>query len=365
VLKVLIDARKLNDGGIGSYLRSLLEALTLHSELNLSVLVPKLCTALPETIFQIVDTTKPYSISEYVNLGRKISAKHEFDLFHSPHFTLPYFIKAPAVVTVHDTIHLTHPQSWYYPHVSRFLISSAVERAKAVISVSEESKQSLLRNFGAKHPGLENRINVVENAAPAWLTSQLTIKDNSESIAELPNDFLFAVFSQNKAHKGLADLLKAYSELKFEQRLPDLLLAGYGIEQYCQEHPEELKDFSSLGIHLLGSVSQATLRKLYANARALILPSLVEGFGLMALEAKVLGCPILSRPLPSVQQMLDSQDRVCADMSYQALKAELAQVARNFPIQQNREINVALAEKYSLEKLAAKTMAVYRQALGV
>jgi glycosyltransferase involved in cell wall biosynthesis len=50
------------------------------------------------------------------------------------------------------------------------------------------------------------------------------------------------------------------------------------------------------GVHVLGYVSDAQLRWLYQNARAFVLPSLLEGFGMPALEAARYGLiPIVSK----------------------------------------------------------------------
>ena len=141
-LKILLDARKLGHGGIGVYLENLVSGLLYlpafvdgRCELSLIVnkedpalrqwgkdnglgvfvgecLVEKLSSQWNSRVNLIFDKARGYSLDELFAMPYRLRseiAKH--DLFHCPHYVLPHFIKIPKVVTIHDIIHVTHPDS--------------------------------------------------------------------------------------------------------------------------------------------------------------------------------------------------------------------------------------------------------------
>ncbi len=101
--------------------------------------------------------------------------------------------------------------------------------------------------------------------------------------------FLLAVASANPT-KNLPRLLQAHARLAPAHR-PRLVLVG-------DVNPRVFADTATGpagdGVLPLGRVDDATLKALYARARALVIPSLVEGFGLPAVEAMREGCAVIA-----------------------------------------------------------------------
>ena len=81
-------------------------------------------------------------------------------------------------------------------------------------------------------------------------------------------------------------------------------------------------------VHLLGYVDQASLAALYAGARALVYPSLDEGFGLPPLEAMACGVPVVASDAPALAENLTGASELVSPTAAGALTEALIRVLR-------------------------------------
>src|SRR5688572_26488932 len=117
-MRIAIDARKLHDYGIGTYVRNILRYLARIDRENEYVLLCRPADvasvrAYGENFSAVPEPSGNYSLKEQVRLPltlRRVGA----DVFHAPHYVLPPFLPCPAVVTIHDCIHLMFPE--YLPN---------------------------------------------------------------------------------------------------------------------------------------------------------------------------------------------------------------------------------------------------------
>ncbi|RME57267.1 MAG: hypothetical protein D6780_08730, partial [Candidatus Dadabacteria bacterium] len=194
-MKVLLDARKISDGGIGSYTVNLAEALINSGKVNLTLIVRKK-NSLPffswlKKVSLLELDIKPYSVEEMFVMPYKLE-QNSFDLLHVPHYTLPFGAKIPTVVTIHDLIHISHPEKRYYPYVAKPLISSAVKRASEVIAVSKATRDELLKLVNKKNA---KKITVVKNCLPVDLYNEVSKRGLAPSILKFsPNTESYTPF---------------------------------------------------------------------------------------------------------------------------------------------------------------------------
>jgi len=200
-LKVLIDARKSGHGGIGVYLGNLLSGLVVQPNLDISLLCRPDCflpTLWPSKVHLIKESAGLYSLSELLFLGEKIN-KGGFDVFHCPHYTLPYNLKIPSVITLHDLIHIECPEKWYYPMIASHLITSAVKRATRVIAVSQYTKDKLAKMLDAKNlgqgvaSGIMQKTSVIGNAVDPFFLGVKVEPGYLEERFELEPGYFLAV----------------------------------------------------------------------------------------------------------------------------------------------------------------------------
>ena len=151
-MRIGIDARKLHDFGIGTYIRNLLRHLARMDDRTEYVVVCRpedreTLAALGGNFRAVPETAGNYTLAEQVKIPMALR-RERVTLFHAPHYVLPPLIRCRSVVTIHDCIHLMFPQ--YLPNrfafdYARTSIRGAAKRATRVLTVSESSKRDILK----------------------------------------------------------------------------------------------------------------------------------------------------------------------------------------------------------------------------
>src|SRR5262249_24882048 len=117
-VRIGIDARKLHDFGIGTYIRNLLRHLARLDQDTEYVLLCRpddraALSALGANFRAIAETAGHYSNAEQITIPLALR-RQGVTLFHAPHYVLPRLVTCRSVVTIHDCIHLMFPQ--YLPN---------------------------------------------------------------------------------------------------------------------------------------------------------------------------------------------------------------------------------------------------------
>jgi hypothetical protein len=155
-LRIAIDARKLHDYGIGTYVRNLVQGLARQDD---DAAYAVLCRdadagfvqALGSRFTPIVERSGNYSVREQLSVPLALR-RARADLFHAPHYVVSPLTPCPYIVTIHDCIHLRFPQ--YLPNrmaytYARRMMSLAARRSRRVLTVSNSVE--------AGHPALPAR----------------------------------------------------------------------------------------------------------------------------------------------------------------------------------------------------------------
>ncbi|MGE0393387.1 MAG: glycosyltransferase family 4 protein, partial [Vicinamibacterales bacterium] len=304
-MRVAIDARKLHDFGIGTYIRNLLrhlarldrttEFLLLTAEGDLGI-----AASLGPNFRTVLEPSGNYSIAEQAHIPWLLW-REKPDLYHATHYVLPPAVPCPAVVTIHDCIHLRFPE--YLPNrlayvYARASIWAAAHRATRILTVSEASKEDIL-HFVHVPP---ERITVTYNA----LDEQFGAAPGSADIElvreryQLHHPFVLYV-GNIKPHKNLVRLIDAFAGLR-RDGFPDLTLLIIGDEISKLPALRHAVHTHKLHKHVrfLGFLSDQTLAALYRLAALFVFPSLYEGFGLPPLEAMASGTPVVTSNVSSL-----------------------------------------------------------------
>jgi glycosyltransferase involved in cell wall biosynthesis len=193
------------------------------------------------------------------------------------------------VVVLHDMAAVRHPE-WYtraYAAWQRRVIPRVARRARAVVTVSEFSRGEIVEAIGVDAVVIPGGVDpdFAARADPAAARSAL----------ELERPYVLTVATA-LARKNRAALGSAARALR--ERGIDLVAAG-GRRGYMrdEESPPELRE--------LGYVPEGHLAGLYAGARAFVLPSRHEGFGLPCLEAMAAGVPVVAADAGALPETCD------------------------------------------------------------
>jgi glycosyltransferase involved in cell wall biosynthesis len=365
-MRVAIDARKLHDFGIGTYIRNLLRHLARQDQDSEYVLLCAeadmgVAATLGSNFRTVLEPSRNYSLAEQVHLPW-VLWREKPNVFHAPHYVLPLAVRCPSVVTIHDCIHLRFPQ--YLPSrvahaYARAAIWAAAHKAARILTVSEASKQDILHYVDLP----PERISVTYNA----LDEQFGVTNNQdvERVQEryqLHHPFVLYV-GTIKPHKNLVRLIDAFAGLQREG-FPDLTLLIIGDEISKLPALRHAVHTHKLHKHVrfLGFLNENTLSALYRLASVFVFPSLYEGFGLPPLEAMAHGTPVVTSNVSSMPEIvgdaavlvdprdtLDIQHGIQRVLTDASLRASL------------REKGLKRARHFSWSKSVAQTLAIYRE----
>jgi glycosyltransferase involved in cell wall biosynthesis len=371
VLRIAIDARKIRDYGIGTYLRNLLRHLSrLDAETEYVVFCRAGDAALPEELganFRTIpETVKQYSIGEQVRIPLDLR-REKIDLFHAPHYVLPPLTPCKSVVTIHDCIHLRFPQ--YLPNrlgyaYARSSMWIATHRANRVLTVSEASKRDILRYFRVP----EGKIDVIYNAIDDRLGETPTAEEIERVRERYQLNAPYVLYAGNiKPHKNLERLIEAFHTLRQDPDLGHvkLLIIGDEISKYASlrraVHRYKLHKY----VRFFGFVPDKTLAVLYRLARVFVFPSLYEGFGFPPLEAMASGTPVITSNVSSLPEVVGDAALLINPLD----PAEIAQAMRRVLLdselrEELRQRGLRRVNEFSWERSVRRVREIYGEVLG-
>jgi len=365
-MRIGIDARKAADYGIGTHVRNLVHRLVRLDRSAEWVLFhrPGDEGLLPsgDRVRLVPERSSGYSFGELTALAAG-ARELRLDLYHAPHYVLPVRLPCPAVVTVHDVIHLTAREyrglPWLY---ARLMIGRAVRAAARVITVSHFSEREILRRF----PRVGARIAVIPNGVEEIFAPQPD-DDAGASAAEafgITGPYLLFV-GNPKGHKNLDLLLEGF--VKLARRYPTLhLLAVGGDERRRRQLARRTRQLGiDARVRLVAPVDREALARLYADAAAFVFPSRHEGFGLPPLEAMACGTPVASSSSASLPEVLGPAAVYFSPESADSLVEAICRILDD-PALRERIVHLGLerARLFSWDDAARQTLALYREALA-
>ena len=371
-MRIAIDARKLRDYGIGTYVRNLLrqlarqdadtEYLVICSERDCGI-----AAELGPNFRAVPERARGYSVREQITVPLDLR-REGADLFHAPHYVLPPLTPCRAVVTIHDCIHLRFPQ--YLPSrvayaYARASLWSATHRAARVITVSEASKRDILRYFRVP----DARIHVIYNAIDDRYWQEPAGDDMERVRQRYQLTAPFVLYAGNiKPHKNLERLIDSFHLLR--QGRPDLkdvqlLIIGDEISKYATLRRAVHRHKLHKHVRFFGFVPDQTLAALYRLADAFVFPSLYEGFGLPPLEAMASGTPVIASNVSSLPEVLGDAALMIDPYDSQAIADAMIRVLTEPELRAElRARGLTRAREFSWERSIGRVREIYREVMA-
>lgn len=288
-----VDARMLFSSGIGVVIRNVLLRWQLGPGMVIVCDSKSADWCLRElTGWEVrIAKSKIYSISEQIEMPRLLST---VSVVWVPHYNLPLFSRAKAVVTVHDVLHLARPD--LFPGLlkqlyARFMMKYAVRNSERLICVSEFSALEISRLISHLKEDLEVVYNGVDSD---WFTV------SPSRGVEIP---YFVYVGNIKPHKNLVKLLQAF---EIVVKKMDVRLLIVGAREGFITGDDRVKKFAERfgdQVNFTGQVSDSRLKDVVGNALAMVFPSTYEGFGLPPLEAMAAGVPVVASNAASIPEV--------------------------------------------------------------
>lgn len=301
-MRIGIDAR-LGFGdstGLGIHTRRLIGALARHDAGNEYVLYVDRTVDAPVLPPNFRVTLVPgRSRIAWTNLRLPGALRRDrIDLYHAvANFELPLAFAGLRVLTVHDLVPLHLPETvpWKHRLFFRLFTGPALRAADQVVAVSEHTRRDLISAFRLAPSAIEVVPNWVnETFRPPSRGADGDAPERAAARRGLRTPY-FIFVGVREPKKNLDRLLDAFAQL-VRARPGSCQLAIVGPSGW---HTEALGErIHALGldghVRLTGRVAEADLVELMQDARALVFPSLTEGFGLPVLEAMACGTAVIA-----------------------------------------------------------------------
>jgi glycosyltransferase involved in cell wall biosynthesis len=285
------------------------------------------------------------------------------DVFHATSYYAPLGSRVPAVVTIHDLSTFASPSLHPRSRVlrARLLMPVVARRAAAVIVPSRAVAGEVVARLGVP-PEL---IHVVPEAPAEVFTRPVARADVDEVLARygLEPGFSLAVGTL-EPRKNLGRVVEAIGRLRCEPGHDTklrLVVAGPSGWKFGRE---EAAGRAVDGVRFLGFVPDVDLRVLMAAARALVYPSLYEGFGLPVLEAMAAGLPVVTSGSGALAELAGDAALLVDPLDTDSIAAAMARLVVDPALGPRlAELGRTRAAAYSWERTARETLEVYRAAL--
>lgn len=289
---IYADQRWIGNHGIGRFARHVLTGLEYR---------------------QIPLTSHPAGPFDAWHLARALDNLIPDDLFFSPGYNTPLYSKSPFVFTIHDLGHIYCPENsslaikLYYATIMK----RACHRAAKILTVSEFTRTQIVEWSGVSP---DKVFNVGCGVDPAY--------QPEGDKYELPFSYLLCV-SNRKRHKNESRVLEAFAKADIDRRMHLVFTASPTADLSRLIERLQLRE----RVNFVGLVPEAELPSLYRSAKALIFPSLYEGFALPVLEATACGIPVVTSNVAAMPEVAANAALLVDPTSVEDITKAVEQIA--------------------------------------
>jgi len=306
--------------------------------------------------FKTIESRRYLSLRQVLHMARVIWTEKGTVHLPNQHFArYAIFRRRPFIVTVHDIARFRFgfdPETF----IERLMLKLdvlGIRRATHIIATSQHTKDDLVNYLGIP----KDRISVVYDG-----TNCGVFKPRNE---ENHNGRYILYVGSERPRKNLGRLFEAFAELK--QEFTDLKLVKVGPVGRSQDYRwDVMQRLNSLAIAddvvFVDYVPEAELADYYTSAQLLAYPSFYEGFGLPPLEAMCSGCPVVTSNTSSLPEVVGEAGIMVGPNDTGGWVEAIRRVLTDRDLRDNMiKKGLEQARKFSWDKTASETLAVYRK----
>jgi glycosyltransferase involved in cell wall biosynthesis len=293
------------------------------------------------------------------NLSRRLTSAR-YDLYHEPNFPiLP--TELPTVLTLYDLSLILMPHHHPAERVATFekQLPRALMQTSHIITISHFIREEIMRVLGWP----AERVTCTYLGVRPTLRP-LPVSETQTTLRELglPPRYLLYVGTL-EPRKNLLRLMQAYCRLPagLREKCPLLLVGNWGwnirdLADYFESHARHH------GVMHLGYLPEEHLCAVYNGARALVYPSLYEGFGLPPLEMMACGGPVLASTAGALKELFGRRAQLIDAADDAGWTQAMADVIADDDWHRQLSAGVRLhAGRFTWRRCAEQTLEVYRR----
>jgi glycosyltransferase involved in cell wall biosynthesis len=305
--------------------------------------------------------------------GPRVARRIRPDVWHGPHYTMPLRAAVPTVVAMHDLTFFDHPEWHEHSKVVYFrrMIAAAARRAEVIVTGSNDAAAGLRARFrlGGEiiviHHGVDHA-----RFAPTRdnSTGHGSTGHDSADLALLARHGIerpyVAFASTIEPRKDVPTLVRAFARIAAAHR--DLQLVVAGGDGWGVADARAAIAASGVATRILrpGYVDDATLAALFRRAEVIAYPSLVEGFGMPALEALASGTPLVTTSGSALEEVVGDAALLVPPADPGALARALSTVLDDATVSARlRAAGPARAATFTWERSIDAHVDAYRHAI--
>jgi len=342
---------------------------------------PKTKTNLPKEEFIEIFTVKRFdmrlrfwSFNWIPEMFKKLKATaHEFDIIHAHGYHISsslagcYYAKKckkPFILTAHDLIipddlslDAKLLKRAYDKTFGKFLLKNSTK----LIALTEDHIQQYTERGG--EPG---KIRIIPNAIE--LDKYKNKNSNQNTLDKYgidKKDKVLLFVGRIDEYKGVQDIIEALPAISAEYT--DIKLVVVGRDYGYKGELEKLRDKLNVRDKVIfaGSVPEKELIELYRRADIFILPSRMEGFGIVLLEAMASGILCIAYSIPSVRKVIKNNENGVLVKNEKELQDKILYYLGNIEERRRIEANaLKYVEKYDIKNVINSIEKVYEEALN-
>jgi glycosyltransferase involved in cell wall biosynthesis len=299
----------------------------------------------------INQSNSKYSFSALIKL-KKLIRNESFDILHCHLFKSKVFgwiLKKIYFPNIKLIFH-EHGQILRKGILYKSFLKLASKEVDLVIAVSKTTKKSLLHKTNLN----DDKVKVLYN----FVNSSRFKKDKGEQAKNKDGKFIIGFVGRLSKVKNCKTFIKSLKHLDFHF---EALIAGVGSEE------KELKELTNDlkledRVRFLGFVKK--IEEIYSKLDLLVIPSLLEPFGLVALEAQTLGIPIVCSKIPTFKEIYKNKENCLFfnTKDHKDLAKKINYLKSNESlIKKLKKNSIDNAKKYKLQNYVKKMNKIYEK----
>jgi glycosyltransferase involved in cell wall biosynthesis len=284
----------------------------------------------------------------------KIYDQLKSSLLFSPIPEAPIFTDCRYIVTIHDFIPLRFPKpssplyqyfKWHVPQV--------LSQATHIICNSTATAAETIDRFGVPAPKV--------TPIPLAYDANHFYADDETEITDPP---YFLYLGRHDPYKNVARIIAAFGQLPNCDRY-ELWLGGSGDRRYTPQLRAQVAELGLEGrVKFLEYIPYSELPKVIRGARALVFPSLWEGFGLPVLEAMACGTPVITSNLAALVEVARDAAILIDPYQVKEIVAAMHELSKDDGLhKQLRQAGLQRASQFSWSQTGRATVDVLQQYL--